>query len=175
MEERKSFGNQLRPWALASVGALFTVTQIVLSFVLYNRAGNDAVRNVGWGIMMISALFGWLPIFTFRAKGGVEKGKSYIQTTRLVTSGVYAVVRHPQFLAGMLLNVAFPLVAQHWLVAVLGIPPFVLTLFDARMADQAALEKFGEDYKHYMEEVPRLNFLLGIARWLARIRRGTNS
>lgn len=174
MEERKPLGDRLKPWALSSVGALFTLTQIVLSFVLYNRAGSDAVRNAGWGILMISALFGWLPIFTLRARGGVEKGKSYVQTTRLVTSGIYAVVRHPQFLAGMLLNVALPLVVQHWLVAALAVPPFVLTLLDARLADRAALEKFGEDYKRYMEEVPRLNFLLGIARWLTHIiRRGS--
>ena len=169
MEDRKPFGDRLKPWALSSVGALFTLAQIVLSFVLYNRAGSDAARNAGWGIAMISALFGWLPIFTLRARGGVEKGKSYVRTTRLVTSGVYAVVRHPQFLAGMLLNVALPLIAQHWLIVVLGVPPFVLTLFDARLADRATLEKFGEDYKRYMEEVPRLNFLLGIARWLTRI------
>jgi len=171
MEERIPFGDRLKPWTLSSVGALFTLTQIVLSFVLYDRTGSDAVRNAGWGIIMISALFGWLPIFTLRARGGVEKGRSYVRTTNLVTSGVYALVRHPQFLAGMLLNVALPLIAQHWLIVVLGVPPFVLTLFDARLADRASLEKFGEDYKHYMEEVPRLNFLLGIAHWLTRIRR----
>ena len=174
MKERKSFGDRLRPWVLSSAGALFTIAQIVWSFMLYNRAGSDAVRNAGWGVMVISALFGWLPIIAFRARGGVEKGKSYIQTTKLVTGGVYAIVRHPQYLAGMLINVALPLIAQHWLVAALGVPPFVLTMIDARVADRAALEKFGQDYQHYMEEVPRLNFLLGIARWLARTRRGAN-
>lgn len=168
MQERKPLGDRRKPWILSSVGALFTLTQIALSFVLYNKAGSDAVRNAGWGIIAISALFGWLPIFTFRARGGVGKGKSYVQTTKLVTSGVYAVVRHPQYLAGMLLNVALPLVGQNWLVAALGVPPFVLTLFDARLADRATLEKFGEDYRRYMEEVPRLNFLLGIVRWLIR-------
>jgi protein-S-isoprenylcysteine O-methyltransferase Ste14 len=103
----------------------------------------------------------------------VEKGTSYVQTTKLVTSGVYAVVRHPQYLAGMLLNVALPLVGQHWLVATLGVPPFVLTLVDARLADRAALEKFGEGYRRYMKEVPGLNFLSGIVRWLTRIRRNS--
>ena len=97
-----------------------------------------------------------------------------MQTTKLVTGGVYAIVRHPQYLAGMLINVALPLIAQHWLVAVLGVPPFVLTVADARVADRAGLEKFGQDYQRYMEEVPRLNFLLGIARWLARTRRGAD-
>ena len=161
-------GKRLKPWVLTSIGSLFTVAQIVLSFVLYNKAGNDTVTNIGWGVLAVSAIFGWLPIFTLRAKGGVPKGRSYTQTTQLVTSGVYAVVRHPQFLAGMLINVALPLIAQHWLIAVLGIPPFVLMCFDARTADQDSIRKFGEEYLRYMEKVPRLNFLVGIVRLLVR-------
>ena len=54
MKERKSFGDRLRPWVLSSAGALFTIAQIVWSFMLYNRAGSDAVRNAGWGVMVIS-------------------------------------------------------------------------------------------------------------------------
>lgn len=168
MEQSKSLLERVKPWALASVGSLFTVAQIALSFVFYNRAGNDTLANIGWGILAVSALFGWLPIFTLRAKGGVPKGESYTHTTRLVTTGIYAVVRHPQFLAGMLINVAMPFIAQHWLVAALGVPPFLLMYFDAQTADQDALGKFGEEYRHYMEKVPRLNFLLGLARLLIR-------
>lgn len=51
---------------------------------------------------MLSALFGWLPIFTFRKKGKVQ-GRGHIQTTVLVESGVYSIVRHPQYLSGILL------------------------------------------------------------------------
>ena len=39
---------------------------------------------------------GLLPIITFRRKGGVAKGESYIKTTVLVDTGIYAIVRHPQ-------------------------------------------------------------------------------
>jgi len=46
-----------------------------------------------------------------KAKGGVAKGKSYIETTRLVDSSLYAIVRHPQYVAGMLFNLAMMLVA----------------------------------------------------------------
>jgi protein-S-isoprenylcysteine O-methyltransferase Ste14 len=167
-DKDKRLYDRLKPWALATAGSLFTVAQIVLSFVFYNKAGSDTVANIGWGVLVLSAIFGWLPIFTFRARGGVAKGESYIQTTKLVTGGIYAVVRHPQFLAGMLINVALPLITQHWLIAVLGVPPFVLMCLDARTADLNAIKKFGEDYQRYMERVPRLNFLVGIVRLLAR-------
>jgi protein-S-isoprenylcysteine O-methyltransferase Ste14 len=34
--------------------------------------------------------------------------------------------------------------------------------------EQRCMEKFGEEYRHYMEKVPRVNFLLGIIRALRR-------
>jgi protein-S-isoprenylcysteine O-methyltransferase Ste14 len=43
-----------------------------------------------------------------------------VQTTELVDSGIYGVVRHPEYLAGVLMIPALALIAQHWVVAVLG-------------------------------------------------------
>jgi protein-S-isoprenylcysteine O-methyltransferase Ste14 len=37
-----------------------------------------------------------------------------------------------------------------------------------RMADEQLVERFGIDYEMYMQEVPRLNILLGIVRKLKR-------
>jgi hypothetical protein len=56
------------------------VGQIVLAFLLYNPEGNVPLINIGWGVLMLSAVFGWLPVLTFRRKGGVE-GRGYIRTT----------------------------------------------------------------------------------------------
>jgi len=36
------------------------------------------------------------------------------------------------------------------------------------MADKHEVEKFGDDYKRYIERVPRTNFILGIIRLLIR-------
>lgn len=93
---------------------------IISSFLLYNENGNVAIRNVGWVILWISAIFGWLPILTLQKWGGVPKGKGYVHTTVLVDRGLYGIVRHPQYLAGILLGIGLTLVAQHWVVGVLG-------------------------------------------------------
>ena len=148
--------------------SILIVLQIILSFFLYNRAGLPILRHVGWITMAVSAVFGWLPIFAFRKKGGVPKGKSYIQTTVLVDSGIYAVVRHPQFLAGILLSLALILITQHWLIAVIGVMAMVLNYLIALRADQELIEKFGDDYIRYIEKVPRMNFLAWLMRVLRR-------
>jgi protein-S-isoprenylcysteine O-methyltransferase Ste14 len=107
-------------------------------------------------------------MYTFRKSGGVNKGKSYIHTTKLVNTGVYSIVRHPQYLAGILLNIALILITQHWLSIVAGIIAVIIMYYDTLKAESRLIEKFGEDYKHYMGRVPRLNFVMGITIRITR-------
>ena len=155
---------------LAVIFTLAVVGQIALTFIFYNENANTIIINLGWVILWISALFGWLPIFTFKKYGGVPKGKSYIETSILVERGVYAIVRHPQYLAGILIGLSLPLISQHWLVAVLGLIVIVVTYFNTFDEEALNLAKFGEEYRQYMQRVPRLNFLLGIYRLLVKKR-----
>jgi len=151
---------------------VLTIAQTILSFLLYNPAGLRPLRIVGWIIWAFSCVFGWLPIIILRSKGGVPKGKSYTRAMVLVDSGIYAVVRHPQYLGFILLNLFFILVAQHWLITVLGIAAMPLVYFGIIPgADRANVEKFGDGYRQYMDRVPRANFVAGIIR-LARRRKG---
>jgi protein-S-isoprenylcysteine O-methyltransferase Ste14 len=148
------------------------VGQIVSAIVFYDPEGNPNLINTGWGVMMLSAIFGWLPIFTFRRKGKVE-GRGYIRTTVLVDSGVYAIVRHPQYLAGILMNLALAMITFHWLVVLLGLVAAPIYYLDTFQEEKGCIEKFGEGYQRYMERVPRLNFILGIVR-LIRYRRASS-
>jgi protein-S-isoprenylcysteine O-methyltransferase Ste14 len=148
--------------------SVLIVLQIILSFFLYNQAGLPVLKHIGWSTLAVSAVFGWLPILAFRKKGGVSKGKSYIQTTVLVDSGIYALVRHPQYLAGALINLALMLITQHGLIATIGVVAVVLNYFIALKADHELIEKFGHDYKRYMQKVPRMNFLVGLIRMVGR-------
>jgi protein-S-isoprenylcysteine O-methyltransferase Ste14 len=110
-----------------------------------------------------------LPVYTLRRKGGVPQGESYVKTTRLVDTGIYAIARHPQQgAAWLLINLGVMLVAQHWLIAVLGLASLPLVYLDTLKTDQYEIEKFGEAYRHYMARVPRVNFVAGIFRLLVR-------
>ncbi len=149
---------------LATILTMAAVGQIILAFILYDENGNISIINLGWFILWISAIFGWLPIYTFKKHGGVAKGKSYIQTSILVNRGVYAIVRHPQYLAGILMGLSLPLISQHWLVAVLGVIVIVILYINTFDEEVSNIAKFGDQYRQYMQRVPRLNFLLGIIR-----------
>ena len=117
---------------------------------------------------MVGIILIILPRFTFRSKGKPEKGKDWTETTIIVDTGIYAVVRHPLFLGWLLAYVALILLSQHWLTAIIGIPGMACVYLISKQEDQHLIKKFGDDYKLYMQKVPRMNLLVGIIRLVRR-------
>jgi protein-S-isoprenylcysteine O-methyltransferase Ste14 len=157
-------GMGLQDWLKACIYTPLMFYQFYLSWRYYNSMGLDWAANLGWLVLTLSAVFGWLPIFEFKRHGGVPDGESYVHTTRLVTSGVYGVVRHPQFLAGVLIAVSMALISQHPHSLVAGLIAAVVYASEAPAEDRRNIVKFGEPYREYMREVPALNFVAGLLR-----------
>ncbi len=129
----------LHPWVLSWLSTLLLLAQMILSlfFGVRNPDGLQAIQYTGHLAWALSAVFGVLLIITFRMRGRVEKGKNYVHTTKLVDSGIYAIVWHPQYLAGVLISLALILMTQHWLIALLGVPAMVLIWRELRVYQQA--------------------------------------
>jgi protein-S-isoprenylcysteine O-methyltransferase Ste14 len=148
------------------IASILLIAQYILAFFIYKLPGWRPLQWLGWLFLVISIIFGFTPIFIFKQRGGVEKGKSYVHTRKLVDTSLYGIVRHPQYLAGILFNIAMMLLAQHWLVILLGLISAVLIFLDIQTADQEGIAKYGEEYRNYMQRVPQVNFILGIYRLL---------
>jgi len=122
---------------------------------------------IGWVVWALGMVLVMAPIVMFPRRGGVPKGKSFVKTTRLVDTGIYAVVRHPQYTGGIIaIFLANLLLYPHWLFGVLGVIGSVVIYLGCREEDKLLIKKFGDDYKGYMQRVPRMNFLLGSIRLL---------
>ena len=165
-----------KDWIIWFVVCIGIIAQFVLGlFFLYNWARLDALLYIGWAVWVLSLVLGWMPILVFRRRAGVQKGEGYIHTTVLVDSGIYAVVRHPQYLSMMLLALALILISQHWLVALIGVVAMVSVYLAMREEDGRLIGKFGDDYKRYMRDVPRANFVVGLVRLARRGARQVNA
>jgi protein-S-isoprenylcysteine O-methyltransferase Ste14 len=120
------------------------------------------IGGVVWVVGMILVM---APMIMFPRRGGVAKGKSFVETTKLVDTGIYAIVRHPQYTGGILaIFLTTILWYPHWLFGVLGVIGTVIVYLGCREEDKLLIKKFGKDYKIYMKRVPQMNFLLGIIR-----------
>ena len=126
---------------------------------------------VGWVILPVALLFFFSIAIYFKKEGKPGEGKSLMNTTVLVDSGTYAIVRHPQVLGTILLMSASILISQHWLAAIVGVPLIVWAYLEAANEEKGLIIKFGDDYKRYMQKVPRINFVLGVIRLLQRKKR----
>jgi len=157
------------------LAGLITVMQYILGFfVFYNPYGFIVVRIIGWLLWVVSCIFGFLPMQTLRKKGNVPDGSSYVHTTTLVDSGVFAIVRHPQFTGWMLFNLSLMLITQDWISAGIGCISLVIMYLEINKADQECIHKFGDPYLRYMEKVPKINLIAGTFRYFKSIQ-GRNS
>jgi protein-S-isoprenylcysteine O-methyltransferase Ste14 len=127
---------------------------------------------IGWVVWLFGMVLVMAPIIMFPKRGGVAKGKSFVNTTRLVDTGIYSVVRHPQYTGGVYaIFITTLLWYPHWLFALLGAIGIALLYFSTRTEDRFLIKKFGDEYRAYMEKVPGMNIFSGILR---RIRSRTD-
>jgi len=134
--------------------------------------GLQALFYVGWIVLVLGFLFVLPSLIYFSKRGKPAEGRGLMYTTVLVESGTYGIVRHPQFLGVVLMVCASILVSQHWLFALIGVP-LIVSIFTKWIHDseEHLIAKFGDDYKRYMQKVPRINFVLGVIRLLQRRKR----
>jgi protein-S-isoprenylcysteine O-methyltransferase Ste14 len=126
---------------------------------------------LGWVVWTVGMVLVMAPIILFPRRGGVAKGQAFVHTTRLVDTGLYSVVRHPQYLGGILsIFITTPLLYPHWLFIVMGVPGILLAYASTRVEDRHLVGQFGEEYRAYMRRVPYMNLPLGLVR-LVRQRR----
>ena len=144
---------------------------IVIVFVFYNHYGLDFLVYAGWILLAFSIIIILLAGSEFRKKGGAPKGESIVHTTALVDSGVYSVVRHPQYLGFISFVLALILMSQHWLSVISGILGSALFYRDILREEEMSVKKFGDDYRRYMKRVPRMNFVVGTLRLLRQRRK----
>ena len=146
---------------------------MILCFPLNPLVLLNIVEPNSKNLLSISGTIIWLagmilviyPVIYFKLKGKVKKGKSYVHTNRIVKTGLYSIIRHVQYTGGILsIFIATPLLYPHWIFVLLGIPGILLTYLGARREDVFLIEKFGNEYKGYMEKVPSINIFVGLIR-----------
>jgi protein-S-isoprenylcysteine O-methyltransferase Ste14 len=126
---------------------------------------------VGWVILIGGLGLIALPLLLLPRKGKAPPGAGVTQTTVVVTTGVYAVIRHPLYLGWMLVYVSLVLCAQHWLVTIVAIVGLASVYLVCVQEDRRLLARFGEEYACYAENVPRVNLVSGIVNLLRRKKR----
>ena len=89
-------------------------------------------------------------------------GKNATQTVairkqhELVTSGPYRWVRHPLYSVGTIFFGAFGLLAANWFVLLSTLSSLIMLLVRLPKEEEKLIERFGNEYRAYMERTGRL-------------------
>jgi methanethiol S-methyltransferase len=74
----------------------------------------------------------------------------------LVRDGIYRVVRHPVYLTAAVAGIAFALVVNYLGVYILFVSAFPALYVITVLEEHELIGRFGEEYRRYQREVPRL-------------------
>ena len=162
LDKGKGSGNMRRETKdnilMIILGIAFFLNIIAINLFLPTIEG---LVVVGWTVFGVGAFFYVLSVFTLRRRG----------VSNIVESGIYGIVRHPMYLGAMMMFLSHVFLGQNWIVAIGTIVAIVCCYLIILSGDQRNIEKFGDDYKSYMQKVPRMNFVVGIIRLLRRRKR----
>lgn len=147
---------------------LLLLVPVIMSIARYNYYGLAYLVYAGWALMALSIIIIFIAGGEFRRSGGAPEGESIVHTTVLVETGVYSVVRHPQYLGFLLIVAALVALSQHPFSVICAAAGCVLFYRDILREEQMSSSRLGEDYRRYMERVPRLNIIRGIYRRSSR-------
>ena len=143
----------LRPFAIASMFGLVTY-MISPTWMAWSLVALPS--GLRWAGVVLGITGGLLLVVTFRTLG---KNLTDTVVTRakhtLVTWGPYRWVRHPFYLATALAVVANSLVTANWFLTLTGGITFGLLVLRTRTEEEKLIERFGEDYKEYMQRTGR--------------------
>lgn len=73
----------------------------------------------------------------------------------LVTHGPYRWVRHPLYTVGFVAFVGFSLLAANWFIFATLLPAFAVLVKRTPIEERRLIERFGEEYRAYMQRTGR--------------------
>jgi protein-S-isoprenylcysteine O-methyltransferase Ste14 len=130
------------------------------AWMVWSKLGlPEAARWVGVivGVLCVGGIY-WL----FSSIGtGITPVSATRKEHKLVTHGIYKYIRHPLYTFGSSLFVTFGVIADNWFVALLGILAFILMAIRTPKEEANLIEKFGDEYREYMQRTGRFFPKLG--------------
>jgi protein-S-isoprenylcysteine O-methyltransferase Ste14 len=104
-----------------------------------------------------------LPFLTLGAWLGIEGTKETTlkvaethRTEEIVTMGIYCIVRHPQYVGGLLAHAGISFLLSAW-YSLLFTPLMVVVIYViSKKEEKELIKEFGREYEEYQKKVPML-------------------
>jgi len=129
------------------IGLIFGVFQIgTLEYITeYNL-----IRYIGLAVYLI---FSWLQIWAFKTLGENYSQDILIKKNhQLVTKGPFRIIRHPQYMSQILLDLGGAAATLSYIVAPIAIIQILFILLRASVEDKLMAKHFGNEFSSYKKK-----------------------
>jgi hypothetical protein len=172
---RRAFGDAfMRVWyrflytgvsVVTATGAIYLIHQVpdrvLWQGPLWFRLAMHAIQIAGivFGAQAFQYLdkwefMGFRQVWRYMMKGEIAGNSEGLTEKELVMTGVYGIVRHPLYVAGIIIFTFSPrMTVNNLIITVLADLYFIFGMF---IEERRFLKIFGDQYREYMEKVPRM-------------------
>ena len=150
---RDSWRSRLSPWCIISTVG----TRLLLNPRWMRWSSLDLPALLRWSGAGLGTVFLVLALWIFRTIG--KNITSTVETREeheLVTDGPYRWVRHPHYTVGTSFFTLLGIVAANWFVGLASLVVLVMLLIRLPKEEEKLIERFGDEYRAYMERTGRL-------------------
>jgi protein-S-isoprenylcysteine O-methyltransferase Ste14 len=152
--EREDRGNRWVIWVIMGLSLVLAYVPACTDRIGFWTLDGEAVRWIGVALGAIGGTLRILPVFVLgrRFSGLVAIQKEH----RLVTTGIYATIRHPSYLGLLMTTAGWVLVFRSGvglIIAALFVP---IILGRIRAEERLLASQFGAEYKAYRARTSRL-------------------
>jgi len=123
---------------------------VLLNIKVWFHDPFSSIQVISWILLIMSAYFAIAGFLLLKRRG--KSSGNFENTTILVKSGVYGLIRHPLYFSLFLLGTGVMMKDPGIISLMLATLNLIAVYFTARFEEKEMVEKFGETYIKYMTE-----------------------
>jgi protein-S-isoprenylcysteine O-methyltransferase Ste14 len=147
------------------LGIFFTLLTVELTLGLPPIWGQYLLwlKILGFLLYIPASMLLFGAIRELKGKGNTETADLF-DTTAIVNTGIYGIIRQPITLGSTIWSIALMFVFQSLFSIILGILSIFCFWMSARTEGAYNIRKFGDAYRKYMKNVPMWNVISGLKK-----------
>lgn len=145
-EKPKTYLQKL-PLVLSSLSLVGIILGVFQLGTLEYKPEFENIRVVGLAVYII---FSWLQIWVYKALGdSYSQDVMIIRNHKLITSGPFKLIRHPQYLFQILLDIGGGIATLSYIVIIIAVIEIPFLIMRALLEDKLLSKHFKEEYSDY--------------------------
>lgn len=141
---------QTLPLVLSTITLVFLIISVFQIGTFEYRIDNQTLRIIG---LCFYIIFSWVQIWAFKVLGdNYSQDIAIKKDHKLVTRGPFKIVRHPQYLSQMLMDLGGAVATLSFILAPLALIQIPFLLMRASFEDELLEKHFGENFRSYKKK-----------------------